>query len=74
MPLEEICPTCKKPLDKVREEYHSIGTYTLRPDGTYSVENPRKDISEEYIILCPYCNTPLKIRIIEKIKDKLPKI
>jgi uncharacterized protein with PIN domain len=71
---EVICPNCKKSLDKVREEYHSIGTYTLRRDGTYFVENPRRDIREEFIILCPYCNTPIPNQTIVKIKDKLPKI
>lgn len=72
---ELVCPNCKTPLNKIVEEYHSIGTYSYSSEkDSYIIENPRKNIKEEYKLYCPVCGNPIPSNLIDKIQMKLPKV
>ena len=72
---ELVCPTCGKKLDKIQEEYHSIGVYIYLPEkDRYKIEDKRRDITEVYSIKCPFCGNPLPSSLQLEVEKKLPKV
>ena len=63
------CPTCKHPLEEVREEYRSVSTYKYSPDNNKYGE---VNAEERLVLICPYCGNVLPDEIAEKIVPKLP--
>lgn len=69
-----ICPNCKKKLDRIIEEYHSIGTYTYSPNNNKYEVNSLNDIETQYFIRCGYCNQILSNTIVASLIKQLPKV
>jgi len=75
MPEELKCPFCDKVLEEIKEEYHSIGTYVYDTSkDQFKLGDRKKDISESYAIICPYCDAPLPSSLQYVIEKRLPRV